>query len=225
MKALRTLLLTLAACVLLLIGGCVALPDILHWSNPSVVYRVPGAGRTLFLTLDDGPSAATPQILDVLKKHDVHATFFITTDHITPEAMKRIAAGGHQIANHLKATRDLGRLTEAQFHADFQEAHRALAPYEPAKLFRPPGGSISDAQAKYVTAQGYSIVVGTVFPLDHWLESLAAIEFLSKTLVIDGGIIILHDTDSRGPRTAAVLDRLLPQLKQKGYRFALLPKL
>ena len=66
-------------------------------------------------------------------------------------------------------------------------------------------------------------MVGTVFPLDHWLENKAVIETLAKALVLDGGIVILHDTNTRGPRSAVVLDELIPELKAKGYGFALLP--
>ncbi len=53
----------------------------------------------------------------------------------------------------------------------------------------------------------------------------SAISALAKALVIDGGIIILHDTRERGPRTVTVLDELIPYLKRKGYKFALLPGL
>lgn len=223
MKTLRTLLLGMAVCAVLLVGGCFWLPNILSAMNPGVLYRVPDAGKTLFLTLDDGPSEATPQILEVLRKHDVHATFFITTDHIHPDIMWRISAEGHLIANHLKAVTSLGRLSDAQFKADFAAADKALSGFNSAKFFRPPGGSISSDQVKYAASRDYTVVVGTVFPLDHWLENNALIEMLAKALVIDGGIIILHDTNTRGPKTAALLDTLIPELKNKGYQFELLP--
>ena len=223
MTALRTLLLTVAVCAVLLVGGCLALPTLLGTFNPDVSWRVPGAGRVLYLTVDDGPSEATPLILDVLNRHDVKATFFITTDHLQPEMMSRIVAGGHQIANHLKTTASLGRLSPEQFESDLSASERSLAPYRPVKLFRPPGGSLSPQQAAYVRARGYGIVVGTIYPLDHWLTNVTAIRLLAESLVIDGGIIILHDTRTRGPRTAEVLDSLIPQLKRRGYQFELLP--
>ena len=223
MKILRTLLIGIAVCALLVVGGCCVLPTALHALNPDVTYRVPGAGKTLFLSLDDGPSEATPLILDVLRKHHVHATFFVITDHIQPEIMQRIIAEGHQVANHLKTSASLGKLSDDQFRADFQTSDKALSAFSYVKLLRPPGGSISAERAQYVKSQGYGIMVGTVFPLDHWLENKAVIETLAKALVIDGGIVILHDTNTRGPRSAVVLDELIPELKAKGYGFALLP--
>lgn len=219
----RTLLLGLAVCALLAVVSCSLLPASLHALNPHVIYRVPGAEKTLFLTLDDGPSEATPQILDVLRKHEVHATFFIITDHIRPEMMKRILAEGHQLANHLRTSTSLSKLSDTQFQSDFLTADKALAGFDSVKLFRPPGGSISTMRAQYVKAHGYDIVVGTVFPLDHWLERKTFVKLLTTALVIDGGIIIMHDTNKRGPRTAAVLDELIPELKAKGYTFSLLP--
>lgn len=223
MNSTRTLLIALGVCAFLAIGGCALLPTAMQALNPGVVYRVPDSGRTLYLTLDDGPSDATATILEVLRKHQTLATFFITTDHIRTDLMTQIAADGHQLANHLKATTSLSRLSDAQFEADFKAADQALAPFSHVKLFRPPGGSISRDRVHYVAAQGYTVVVGTVFPLDHWLENKTSIEVLTKILTIDGGIIILHDTATRGPRTAVILDDLIPQLQAKGYRFALLP--
>lgn len=211
------------SCALLAIGSCVLLPSILSTLNPSVIYRIPGAGRTLYLTLDDGPSAATPRILEVLRKHRIKATFFVTTDHIQAGLMDRITAEGHQIGHHMRTTASIEKMPLHRFQAEFMTADKALSAYAPVKLFRPPNGSVSSEQAAFVNAEGYQIVVGTIFPLDHWLENQTAITTLAKLLITDGGIIILHDTTRRGDRTAAVLDALIPHLQQKGYKFALLP--
>jgi peptidoglycan/xylan/chitin deacetylase (PgdA/CDA1 family) len=224
MRILRTLFLGLALCTLLTVGGCILLPSILQATNPNVIYRIPGAGQTLCLTLDDGPSEATPQILDVLKKHRVPATFFVITDHIRPDLMQRIISDGHQIAHHMRTSANIRQMPLDLFRTEFLAADTALAAYPRVKLFRPPNGSISSEQAVFVTAQGYQIVVGTIFPLDHWLESKATIVSLAKLLITEGGIIILHDTRQRGPRTAAALDELIPYLKHKGYTFTLLPE-
>lgn len=69
MRVLRTLLLGLALCALMLVAGCVLLPSALHAINPDVTYRIPDVGKTLYITLDDGPSEATARILEVLKQH------------------------------------------------------------------------------------------------------------------------------------------------------------
>ena len=208
----------------MLVGGCVLLPSALHAINPDVTYRIPDVGKTLYITLDDGPSEATARILEVLKQHGVHATFFVITDHISPELMNRITADGHQVGHHMRTAASIQKMTIERFQTEFLAADKALAAYPHAKIFRPPNGSVSSKQAAFATAHGYQIVVGTVFPLDHWLENETAIKTLAKMLVTDGGIIILHDTPERGPRTARVLDELIPYLKHKGYAFSLLPE-
>jgi peptidoglycan/xylan/chitin deacetylase (PgdA/CDA1 family) len=224
MRILRRLLLGSVLGALLLVGGCRLLPWALQTASPDVAYRIPGVGKTLYLTLDDGPSSATSLILDVLKKHGVPATFFVTTDHIQPGLMGRITAGGHQIGHHMRTTASIQKMPLDRFQSEFQAADSALTAYPRVRLFRPPNGSVTSTQAAFVTSQGYQIVVGTIFPLDHWLTNTTAITTLAKLLVTDGGIIILHDTRERGPRTAVVLDDLIPYLKQKGYTFALLPE-
>ena len=223
MRIVRISLVLLALVALLIVGGCSALPRILHALNPRVVYRIPDAGKTLYLTLDDGPSPATSSILSVLRQNHVPATFFVITEHIDPQEMSRILADGHQIAHHMKTSASIGHMTQEMFEREFLEADRALSTYSAVKLFRPPGGSISNEQALFVAKNGYTPVVGTVFPLDHWLQDEWKIETLAKALAIDGGIIILHDTGTRGARTAAVLNELIPYFKSKGYEFRLLP--
>jgi peptidoglycan/xylan/chitin deacetylase (PgdA/CDA1 family) len=138
--------------------------------------------------------------------------------------MHRITAEGHQIAHHMPTSAGIQKMPMERFQSEFLSADVTLSAYPRVKLFRPPNGSISSEQAMFVRAQGYQIVVGTIFPLDHWLESKTAMMTLAKLLTIEGGIMILHDTGERGPRAAAVLDELIPYLKQRSYRFAHLPE-
>lgn len=225
MKRLRIVILGLGLVVVLLIGGCVLLPVVLHWSNPKVTYRIPRVGKTLFITIDDGPSEGTHLILDVLNKHQVPATFFVITDHIGAGPMNRIIGEGHQIGHHMRTSTNIRTMPLDHFRAEFIEADNALSAYPHAKLFRPPNGFISSEQADFVTSQGYQIIVGSIFPLDHWLKNEETITTIAKLLITDGGIIILHDTKERAPRTAAVLNKLIPYLKLKGYTFARLPEI
>jgi peptidoglycan-N-acetylglucosamine deacetylase len=223
MKRLRNALIGLGLCLFLLVAGVHLLPAVLKWANPGITYRVPGVGKTLFITIDDGPSEGTHLILDVLKKHQVPATFFVITDHINSDIMNRIVVEGHPIGHHMRSTASIGNMPLNRFQSEFMAADHALSTYPHSRLFRPPNGTIPSEKAAFVTAQGYQIVVGTIFPLDHVIENEKAISELAKLLITDGGIIILHDTRTRAPRTAIVLNELIPYLKQKGYTFARLP--
>ena len=71
----------------------------------------------------------------------------------------------------------------------------------------------------YVRSKGYQPVLGTVFPLDHWINRPSILALLVRWLAVPGGIIIMHDGNSRGHTTAQVLDRVLPLLIKAGYKF------
>lgn len=208
----------------MLLPGCAhLLPPMMRALNPDITYQIDGPAHTLYLTLDDGPSMATAEILEVLKKYGVKATFFVISDHIDPSSMQRIVREGHALGHHMKTTRKLALMDADEFEAEFREAEKRIAEYGRIVAFRPPAGAIEREKAGFVKAAGYPVVAGTVYPLDHMFENESRIEWLARRLIVDGGIIILHDTNSRGPRTARVLDRLIPRLQQEGYRFELLP--
>ncbi len=196
------------------------LPGLLAWSNPQIVYTVEGKARQLYLTVDDGPGQHTEEILAVLAKHQVHATFFITGDHVASLAqLNRIRALGHTLGNHLKSTRACSALTLAEFQRDFDFTARLLERSGPSRLFRPPSDAGTAGQLAYARQRGYIPVGGTVFPLDHWFSRPFLLRHLIRWLAVDGGIIILHEGDEHGANTAAALDQVIPRLRAAGYRF------
>lgn len=87
--------------------------------------------RTVSLTFDDGPhSVYTPKILDLLKRYNVKATFFMLTENITPstiEIVKRIAREGHIIASHHHNHNNNNEKGESQYRAELKESIRAVA--------------------------------------------------------------------------------------------------
>jgi peptidoglycan/xylan/chitin deacetylase (PgdA/CDA1 family) len=200
------------------------LPSMLEHSNPGVIYRLPSEKRTLFITLDDGPSESTETILSVLRKHGVPATFFVVSDHLEPEAVRRILSDGHQLGHHMKTTRSTDGMSDIAFQKEFLDAEAAISAFATTRLFRPAGGSLPQSQAAFVRSRGYRTVLGTVYPFDHAIRSESVIVTLARCLAVNGGIIILHDTRTRGRTTAAALDRLIPAFEAKGYTFALLPQ-
>lgn len=105
--------------------------------------------KTMYLTFDDGPSEKnTAKVLDILKEHDVKATFFVVGENVrrNPEVAKRIVEEGHTIGIHCD-DHDYGKIYESvdSYLEDFQKAYDTV--YEvtgvEAKLFRFPGGSVN----------------------------------------------------------------------------------
>jgi len=196
------------------------LAAVLGWLQPDIAFRGPAGRRVVYVTIDDGPSEHTGDILAALRRHGVPATFFITGSHVADaEALRRIVAEGHALGNHLWTTRRASALTLEEFRADFDATQAVLRPVAPVRLFRPSSDFGTADQLRYVREQGLLPVMGTMYPLDHRLGRPALLAGLARWLRIDGGILILHDGGTRGRTTAAVLDRLIPELKEDGCEF------
>jgi peptidoglycan/xylan/chitin deacetylase (PgdA/CDA1 family) len=194
------------------------LPHLLSWSHPDICFRGNADRKRLFLTIDDSPSASTPEILAVLKKHNVPATFFIIGSHVHSDAqLKSVVDAGHQLGNHTYTHERFSSLE--RFSADFDRTDQLLRRFSTPMYFRPPYGASTTEQTAYVSSKGYRPVLGTVFPLDYIIQRPSISALLIRWLAVPGGIVIMHDGDVSGHTTAQVLDDVLPSLKRAGYTF------
>ena len=92
------------------------LPHILSWYRPDIIFQVPTTSRRIYLTIDDAPSINTPRILEVLRKHQVPATFFVIASRVgTPEQLEKVVTDGHSLGNHLRTTRACSTLSPDDF--------------------------------------------------------------------------------------------------------------
>ena len=198
-------------------------PRILSAIYPDILFLLDGPGKTVALTIDDVPSVSTSDILAVLRRHDVRATFFVVTDQIGDgRTLAQTVEDGHEIAHHMKTTKPCIDMALGEFRRDFDEASERLSNCGNVSFFRPASGFIKDDQLEHAKASGYRVVLGTASPLDNLLTSKTAISRLAEWLTVPGGIIILHDGPERGAMAARVLDDLIPRLKKAGYRFEIL---
>ncbi|MBI2515917.1 MAG: polysaccharide deacetylase family protein [Opitutae bacterium] len=196
------------------------LPSLLSWWQPRILFRGDASRKVIYLTIDDAPTTATGEILTVLARHKVKATFFVISGRIKSDAaLRQIVEAGHHLGNHLRTTVACSKLGWENFTADFDSTAAALKRVEAAKFFRPPSDFGSAGQLDYARSKGCIPVLGTVFPLDHWINDPWLLSMLVKWLAIPGGILIMHDGETRGARTAAVLDKIIPALKDAGYEF------
>jgi len=133
--------------------------------------------KTMYLTFDDGPSEEnTAAVLDILKKKNVKATFFVVGENVRkhPEIARRIVEEGHTIGIHCNH-HDYDDIYESvdSYLADFEEAYNAV--YEvtgvEVKLFRFPGGSIN-AYNKEVYQDIIEVMTDRGFIYFDWNGSL-----------------------------------------------------
>ena len=194
---------------------------------PDVTFFVETEQPVVALTLDDGPHAATtPRLLDVLADHQAHATFFLIGGNIlgNEAIVQRLVHEGHEIGNHHMAERPSIRLSPEEFERQLLQAHSLLVQFGGARWFRPGSGWFNGRMLAQLQRHGYACVLGTAYPEDvirsPWYLSR---HILSNTR--SGSIIVLHDGAKRGDQTADVLRRLLPALRQRGYRVVTISEL
>jgi len=150
----------------------------------------------------------------------VPATFFVIGSRVHSDAqLRRIVEAGFSIGNHLRTTVQCSSLSLTEFRADFDFTDRLLRRFSAPAFFRPPSDLGTAEQLAYVASKGNQPVMGTVFPLDHWIQRPSVLAFLVRRLAVPGGIVIMHDGDVRGRTTAKVLADVLPALKRAGYTF------
>ena len=219
-KRLRRLLIVVLAIVLGLLLFPFVAPRVAAVFRSDIVFRIPSEQKTIYLTIDDSPTEGTPAILDVLKRHEVRATFFIISGRVrSPDQIDAIIAEGHSIGHHMASTRPGWKLSYEEFVRDFDQCAEVLRSHAEVSFFRPPSGYATRAEVAYVRSKGMQAILGSAYPFDTSIEHVGLLVRLASWLSVNGGIIILHDGKDRGARTAEVLDRLIPILKSRGYRF------
>lgn len=184
---------------------------------PGVHYAKSNEDHKVALTIDDVPSSATTCILETLRRHQAHGTFFVTTGRIPGREgiLERLVHEGHELGNHMVDDTPSYSLTEKGFTEQLHEAHRALERYQVPRWFRPASGVYSRRIIEEARKLGYSIALGDVFPFDTHVPSPERCARYINSHTRGGSIIILHDGEERGVRAAATLDLVLPALQQR----------
>lgn len=189
---------------------------------------------TVALTFDDGPDPeVTVPLLDLLRRHEVTATFFIVGHraHVNKEIVARIADEGHVLANHSWTHRmDLAKATDEEIIAELQNTNEALlaaAPNSKIRHFRAPGGHFDERLVAIAQAQGLQSLYWDVNPRDwaahQYGTGAGMINRIVTTLKEDtrpGSIILSHDYQT--PDTVSAYKILLPWLKDN-FNLAPLP--
>jgi len=187
--------------------------------------------RTVVLSFDDGPDPTwTPEVLDVLRRHRVPGTFFVLGTQALrhPGLVRRIVAEGNEVGNHSFDHPDLAGLSPAARRRQLAQAQLALvgATGRTTSLMRPPysfsTGALDDDSWGVVREahdEGYVTVLANVDSHDWARPGVDAIVRNATPRDGAGAIVLLHDAGGDRAQTVAALDRLIPQLKERGYRF------
>ena len=190
----------------------------LRWLYPRALWRMNRHERSVYLTFDDGPiPEATPFILDVLREHGVHATFFMVGDNVRkyPELYQRILTEGHQIGNHTH--NHIGGICHS-LHEYSYNVEKANA-YINAHLFRPPHGWMRLPQYALLSRK-YKVVMWDLVTRDYskWLTAEDVVNNV-KRYARNGSIITFHDSLKSIDTLRTALPQSIQWLKEQGYQF------
>jgi len=196
------------------------------------------------LTFDDGPDPIwTPRILDVLKRHNIKATFFMIGEQIAeyPDIVRDVYRDGEEIGNHSFTHPNMAHVSDERVKLELsatQRAFQAVLGRSP-KLFRPPYNADSQPQTygeimpvAVADAAGY-VTAGESIDTDDWdlfprapdgtVHRLTAQDIqdsIMRQLDTTGGwAILMHDGGGDRSTTLASLDGVITSLQAKGYRF------
>jgi peptidoglycan-N-acetylglucosamine deacetylase len=195
---------------------------------PDVLFQQANAGPLVALTFDDSPHATlTPRILDVLAAHDARATFFLIGERVAgnEEVVRRLVTEGHELGNHMMSDARSARLPGAEFERQLLQTHEVLAPFGPVRWFRPGHTWFNRRMLDQIHAHGYRCAMASAYALEFLPISAP---YAARHILLNvrpGGVIILHDAAADQERTVAILERILPVLRRRGYRVVTLSEL
>lgn len=208
--------------------------DIMNDCEDIIIKKGNDQDKVVALTFDDGPDKDfTPQVLDILKKNDVKATFFVVGENVgwNPEILKREYEEGHEIGNHTFTHINVSKRGYDDIYKEIDETQQAVKKIigvEP-KLFRPPYRAISKEMCNIVKKKDMNIVLWSNLDPRDW--SNPGVYYIVDTItskVQNGTIILLHDYNNlrnTKSQTIQALEIVIPKLKEMGYRFVTISEL
>jgi peptidoglycan/xylan/chitin deacetylase (PgdA/CDA1 family) len=189
--------------------------------------------RQLALTYDDGPNDPyTLKLLEILARHNVHATFFLIGRFVQqrPEIVRELANQGHAIGNHTFTHPLLTFKSSAEIRRELVACRAALydAVGDHSNLFRPPFGGRRPAVLRIARELGLEPIMWNVTGYDWNAPPAAEIERKVTRHIHGGNVILLHDGGDKqigADRSQTVLatDHLLQRYKSDGYEFTTIP--
>lgn len=189
--------------------------------------------RKVVLTFDDGPHPnTTPHILEILKKRNLKAAFFVLGLQAKkyPELVKKIHEDGHIIGNHSYGHKNLVKISAAEREKEIKSTNSLIEKItgKKPKYLRPPFGALNKAVREAINEAGMSIVLWTVDTRDWKTKNeFSILKEVDRQLALSqgkciGGAILMHDIY---PATVRALDKMLDKLATHEYKIASIDQL
>ena len=188
--------------------------------------------KVIYLTFDAGyENGCTEKILDILKKHNVPAAFFLVGNYIEKNAdlVRRMVQEGHIVGNHTMHHYDMSKISDASAFekelSDLEALFASVTGKALPKYYRPPQGIYSEENLAMAKSMGYKTVFWSLAYVDWNNDAQPSKDAaFSKLLprIHNGAVVLLHSTSETN---AQILDELLTKWASDGYTFASIDKL
>ena len=178
--------------------------------------------KVVSLTFDDGPGPTyTAQVLDVLAKYKVKATFFVLGQEAAryPSLVKRELKEGHHVASHSWDHPTLTNLSDAAIRSQLSRTQAQLLKDGAApRCVRPPYGSTSTRVEQIISEyRSSATVLWTIDPRDWSRPGTSTIVSSVMGSLRPGSVVLMHDGGASRAQTVAALDALIPKIQAAGY--------
>ncbi len=197
-----------------------------------VIRRIGIADKKLVLTFDDGPSNEyTPKILDILKRENVPATFFMQGENmeVNLPLVERIYKAGYEIGNHTFSHPNIAEISNEKTDLELNATRRLLEciTQHSTILFRPPYDADSEPRDYHdllpvirAKKENY-ITIGESIDTRDWEKNVSADSIFErvKRQTQNGNIILMHDAGGNRKATIEALPRIIRYFKAQGYTF------
>lgn len=188
-----------------------------------------GGKPQVALTFDDGPSQFTPQVLEILDRYEVKATFFVIGGASDAHAavIQDLVRRGHVVANHTVSHAALSTLSRAEQAAEIDAQTRAIELFGAPKphLFRPPYNAWNQTTLDILEKRRMLMVLWTVETDDWRLPGADAIVNRTLNDVEPGAIVLFHDGGGDRTQTVEALPRIIEELQARDYELVTIPQL
>ena len=202
--------------------------NILKQYEDIVIKKGDESKKAIALTFDDGPDEDfSPQILDILKKYNVKATFFMVGQKVgwNPAIAKRTADEGHEIGNHTFSHINICNSSNEQINNEINKTQKIIKDItgkEP-KFFRPPYRAINENLFNIMKSKDMKVVLWSDLDTKDW--SNPGVYNIIKSIednAENGTIILLHDYNkvrNNKSQTIQALEKIIPKMQSLGYEF------
>lgn len=189
-----------------------------------IAHASESGGNAVNITIDDGPDPRwTPEVLDVLKKYDVKATFCMIGPQARahPDLVKQVVAAGHRLCDHaMDHDTAMDKKPVAYQEQQILEAKRlieeAAGGGATVDYYRAPGGAFTPDSRRIAAAHGMRPLGWNVDTKDFGKPGTAAIVDAVKREIGNGPTVLFHDGGGNRAQTVDALDQVLAWLKEQG---------